>query len=61
MLRHACGYKLVDDGRDKRSLQHYLGYKRIMHTVSPHRVVSPERFKKPLGRLTRRATYGVDC
>ena len=25
MLRHACGYKLANDGRDTRALQHYLG------------------------------------
>jgi type 1 fimbriae regulatory protein FimB/type 1 fimbriae regulatory protein FimE len=23
MLRHACGYKLANDGRDTRALQHY--------------------------------------
>ena len=33
MLRHACGYKLANDGRDTRALQHYLGHKIIMHTV----------------------------
>jgi integrase len=25
MLRHACGFKLANDGHDTRSLQHYLG------------------------------------
>jgi site-specific recombinase XerD len=24
MLRHACGFKLANDGHDTRSLQHYL-------------------------------------
>ena len=24
MLRHACGYKLANDGHDTRALQHYL-------------------------------------
>lgn len=33
MLRHACGYKLANDGRDTRSIQHYLGHKNIQHTV----------------------------
>ena len=33
MLRHACGYKLANDGQDTRALQHYLGHKNIMHTV----------------------------
>jgi type 1 fimbriae regulatory protein FimE len=33
MLRHACGYKLANDGRDTRALQHYLGHKNIMHTA----------------------------
>jgi integrase len=27
MLRHACGYKLANDGKDTRSLQAYLGHK----------------------------------
>jgi type 1 fimbriae regulatory protein FimB/type 1 fimbriae regulatory protein FimE len=33
MLRHACGYKLANDGQDTRSLQLYLGHKNIQHTV----------------------------
>ena len=33
MLRHACGYKLANDGHDTRSLQAYLGHKNIQHTV----------------------------
>jgi integrase len=28
MLRHACGYKLANDGHDARSLQAYLGKRR---------------------------------
>jgi integrase len=27
MLRHACGYKLANDGHDTRSLQAYLGHR----------------------------------
>jgi integrase len=26
MLRHACGFKLANDGHDTRALQHYLGH-----------------------------------
>src|SRR5262249_10826038 len=33
MLRHACGFKLANDGVDTRALQHYLGHRNIMHTV----------------------------
>jgi type 1 fimbriae regulatory protein FimB/type 1 fimbriae regulatory protein FimE len=33
MLRHACGFKLANDGRDTRALQHYLGHRNIQHTV----------------------------
>ena len=44
MLRHATGYKLANDGRDTRALQHYLGHKNIMHTVR-HTQLSAERFK----------------
>ena len=32
-LRHACGFKLANDGHDTRALQHYLGHKNIQHTV----------------------------
>jgi site-specific recombinase XerD len=44
MLRHATGYKLANEGRDTRALQHYLGHKNIMHTVR-YTELSPERFK----------------
>jgi site-specific recombinase XerD len=43
MLRHACGYKLANDG-STRALQHYLGHKNIMHTVK-YTELSPEHFK----------------
>ena len=33
MLRHACGFKLANDGHDTRSVQHYLGHRNIQHTV----------------------------
>ena len=44
MLRHATGYKLANDGRDTRAVQHYLGHKNIMHTVR-YTELSAERFK----------------
>jgi integrase len=44
MLRHACGYKLANDGVDTRSLQHYLGHKQIQHTVR-YSELAPDRFK----------------
>ena len=44
MLRHACGYKLANEGKDTRALQHYLGHKNITHTVR-YSELSPERFK----------------
>jgi site-specific recombinase XerD len=44
MLRHACGFKLANDGRDTRALQHYLGHKNIQHTVR-YTELSPDRFK----------------
>jgi type 1 fimbriae regulatory protein FimB/type 1 fimbriae regulatory protein FimE len=44
MLRHACGYKLANDGVDTRSLQHYLGHKNITHTVR-YTELAPDRFK----------------
>ncbi|MGH6682180.1 MAG: tyrosine-type recombinase/integrase [Bradyrhizobium sp.] len=33
MLRHACGFKLANDGRDTRVIQDYLGHQQIQHTV----------------------------
>jgi type 1 fimbriae regulatory protein FimE len=44
MLRHACGYKLANEGHDTRSLQHYLGHKNIVHTVR-YTEMAPDRFK----------------
>jgi type 1 fimbriae regulatory protein FimB/type 1 fimbriae regulatory protein FimE len=44
MLRHACGFKLANDGHDTRSLQAYLGHKNIQHTVR-YTELSPTRFK----------------
>lgn len=33
MLRHACGFKLANDGHDTRAIQHYLGHRSISNTV----------------------------
>jgi site-specific recombinase XerD len=44
MLRHACGYKLANDGVDTRSLQAYLGHRNIQHTVR-YTELAPARFK----------------
>jgi len=44
MLRHACGYKLANDGQDTRAIQHYLGHKNIMHTVR-YTELATDRFK----------------
>jgi type 1 fimbriae regulatory protein FimE len=33
VLRHSCGYKLANDGRDTRAIQHYLGHRSIASTV----------------------------
>lgn len=44
-LRHACGYKLANDGHDTRALQHYLGHRNIQHTVR-YTELTPERFNQ---------------
>lgn len=44
MLRHACGFKLANDGVDTRSLQAYLGHRNIQHTVR-YTELAPARFK----------------
>lgn len=44
MLRHACGFKLANDGQDTRAIQHYLGHKNIQHTVR-YTELAADRFK----------------
>ena len=44
MLRHACGFKLANDGADTRAMQSYLGHKNIQHTVR-YTELAPGRFK----------------
>ncbi len=43
MLRHACGFKLANDGHDTRAIRHYLGHKNIQHTVR-YTELAPDRF-----------------
>jgi integrase len=44
MLRHACGYKLANDGVDMRSLQAFLGHKNIQNTAI-YATLAPDRFR----------------
>jgi integrase len=44
MLRHSTGYKLANDGRDTRAIQHYLGHRSINSTVR-YTALAPDRFK----------------
>jgi type 1 fimbriae regulatory protein FimB/type 1 fimbriae regulatory protein FimE len=43
-LRHACGFKLANDGVDTRTIQSYLGHKNIQHTVR-YTALSAKAFK----------------
>lgn len=44
MLRHACGFKLANEGHDTRAIQHYMGHKNLQHTVR-YTDLAPGRFK----------------
>jgi type 1 fimbriae regulatory protein FimB/type 1 fimbriae regulatory protein FimE len=44
MLRHACGFKFANQGKDTRSLQAYLGHRNV-HSTAIYAAMSPERFK----------------
>jgi type 1 fimbriae regulatory protein FimE len=44
MPRHACGYKLANDGIDTRALQAYLGHRNI-HNTTRYTAPAPDRFK----------------
>jgi integrase len=44
MLRHACGHKLANEGRDTRAIQAYLGHSNIQHTVR-YTELAPDRFR----------------
>jgi site-specific recombinase XerD len=45
MLRHACGYKLANDGQDTRAIQAYLGHRNIQNTTR-YTALVPQRFKE---------------
>lgn len=45
MLRHACGFKLANEGHDTRAIQHYLGHRNIQHTVR-YTDLAADRFKR---------------
>jgi site-specific recombinase XerD len=44
MLRHACGFRLANDGIDTRALQAYLGHRNIQNTTR-YTALAPDRFK----------------
>jgi site-specific recombinase XerD len=44
MLRHACGYKLANDGHDTRAWQAYLGHRNIQNTTR-YTALAQDRFK----------------
>lgn len=50
MIRHACGYKLANDGKDTRAIQLYMGHRNIQNTVG-YTQLSAEKFKD----------FWVDC
>ena len=41
VLRHACGFKLANDGQDTRAIQVYLGHANITRYTE----LSPTRFR----------------
>jgi integrase len=44
MLRHSCGYRYANEGKDTRSLQAYLGHRNIQSTVR-YTAMAPDRFR----------------
>ena len=50
MLRHACGFKLANDGHDTRAIQAYLGHRSIMSTIR-YTVLDGEPVQELLERL----------
>jgi len=58
MLRHACGFKLANDGHDTRALQHYLGHKNSSVSVRSARRVALRRGPASLtGSATSSITF----
>ena len=44
MLRHACGYRLTNEGKDSRSVQAYMGHRKPENAQIYTRM-SPDRFR----------------
>ena len=44
MLRHSCGYKFANQGKDTRALQAYLGHRNIQST-GRYTAMAPDRFR----------------
>jgi integrase len=44
MLRHSCGYRYANEGKDTRSLQAFLGHRNIQSTVR-YTAMAPDRFR----------------
>lgn len=44
MMRHSCGYKLINEGRDLRLVQSWLGHANISNTVR-YTALAPNQFK----------------
>ena len=42
MIRHACGYKLANEGRDTRAIQLYMGHRNIQNTVGYHKAAEQD-------------------
>jgi hypothetical protein len=57
MPRHACGYKLANDGHDTRAIQAYLGHRNIQNTTR-YTALAPSRFKE-LFRDRIECTLGI--
>ena len=45
VFRHACGYKLANDGHDTRAIQACLGHRNIQNTTR-YTALAPQRFKE---------------
>ena len=52
MLRHACGYKLANDGHDTRAIQAYLGHRNIQNTTR-HTALGAPTVQGILSRLMK--------
>jgi integrase len=52
MLRHACGYKLANDGHDTRAIQAYLGHRNIQN-MTRYTALVAAAVQEIFSRLTR--------